>query len=50
MFQTKFVEKIETHIVCSITIFFFENIAMYEIMWETDKAGQPTDGKMAHAY
>ena len=46
MFQTKFVEKIETHILCSIK--FFENSAMYEIMWKNDKAGQPTDCKMAH--
>jgi hypothetical protein len=33
MFQTQFVEKIETHILCSIT-FFFENRAVYEIMWK----------------
>jgi len=32
MFQTKFVEKINTHILCSAT--FFENRAVYEIMWE----------------
>ena len=28
----KFVEKIETHILYSI--FFFENCAVYEIMWK----------------
>jgi hypothetical protein len=33
MFQTKVVEKIKTHILCSIT-FFFETRAVYEIMWE----------------
>jgi len=33
MFQTKAVEKIATHISCSI-IFFFENRAVYEVMWE----------------
>jgi hypothetical protein len=33
MFHTKFVEKIKTHILCSIT-FFFENRAVYEIMWK----------------
>jgi hypothetical protein len=33
MFQTKFVEKIKTHILCSIHI-FFEYDAFYEIMWE----------------
>ena len=32
MFQTKFVEKIKTHILFLIT--FFENHAVYEIMWE----------------
>jgi hypothetical protein len=32
MFQTKFVEKIKTHTLCSIP-FFFENRAVYEIMW-----------------
>jgi hypothetical protein len=32
MFQTKFVEKIKTHILFLIT--FFENRAVYEIMWE----------------
>jgi len=31
MFQTKFVEKIKIHILCSIT---FENCAVYEIMWK----------------
>jgi len=32
MFQTKIVEKIKTHILCSIK--FFENRAIYEIMWK----------------
>jgi len=32
MFQTKVVEKIKTHILCSVT--FFESSAVYEIMWE----------------
>jgi hypothetical protein len=35
MFHTKVVEKIKTHIFCSITFFFFfENRAVYEIMWK----------------
>ena len=37
MFLTKVVEKIKTHILCSIPfyIFFFpENRAVYEIMWK----------------
>jgi len=33
MFQTKVVEKIKTHILCSV-IFFFEILALYEIMWK----------------
>ena len=33
MFQTKAVENITTHILCSIN-FFFENSAVYEIMWK----------------
>jgi len=33
MFQTKVVEKIKTHILCSVT-FFSQNRAVYEIMWE----------------
>jgi hypothetical protein len=28
----KVVEKIETHILCSVT-FFSENLAIYEVMW-----------------
>jgi len=33
MFQTKFVEKLETHILCSITP-PRQNRAVYEIMWK----------------
>jgi len=33
MFQTKFLEKVKAHILCSTT-FFFESHAIYEIMWE----------------
>jgi len=33
MFQTKVVEQIKTHILCSIT-FFSLNCAIYEIMWK----------------
>jgi len=31
-FQSKVVEKIKTHILCSVTFFFPENRAVYEIM------------------
>jgi hypothetical protein len=33
MLQTKFVEKIKTHVLFSAT-FFSENRAVYEIMWK----------------
>jgi hypothetical protein len=32
MFQTKVVEKIKTHVLCSII--FPENRAVYEMMWK----------------
>ena len=35
MFPTKVVEKINTHILCSITFFFFENGSVSEIMWNS---------------
>jgi hypothetical protein len=40
MVQTKVVEKIKTHILCRVT-FFYENHAVYEIMWKNivDPAG-----------
>ena len=35
IFQTKFVEKTRTRILCSLTFFFFsENRAFYDIMWK----------------
>jgi hypothetical protein len=40
MFLTKNVEKMETHVLCSVTS-FPEKLAVYEIMWksmvETDR-------------
>ena len=43
MFQTKAVEKIKTHILCSLTFLFFENRAVYEIVWKNIvKRGRPT--------
>ena len=49
MFQTKVVEKIKTHILCSVTFFLkscrlWDNVAKY--CW----AGQVTDDNMAHAH
>jgi len=37
MFQTKVVEKIKTHILCSVN--FFDNFAVYEIMWKNAVEG-----------
>jgi len=34
MFQTKVVEKIKTHFLCSIAFLFIGNRAVYEIMWK----------------
>jgi len=48
MFQTKLVEEIKTHILCSV-FFLIENRAVYEIMGET-KYGQATDDNMALAH
>ena len=33
MFPTKVVQKIKTHVLCSVT-FFSEKRAVYEIMWK----------------
>ena len=34
MFQTKVVEEIKTHILCSTIFFFLDNRAVYEIIWK----------------
>jgi hypothetical protein len=50
MLQTKALEGIKTHILRSLII-FSKNRAVYEIMWgKFCRAGQATDGNMAHAY
>jgi len=42
MFQTIFVEKIKTNILCSVTFFFPANHAVYEIMWKNIvESGRP---------
>jgi len=49
MFETKVVEEIK-QISCSV-LFFSENRTVYELMWEKHcRAGQGTDGNMAHAH
>ena len=48
MFQTKVVEKIRTHILCSVT-FFFRKSCLYEIMWKKySRIGQATNDNMVH--
>jgi hypothetical protein len=48
MFQTKVVEKIKRHILCSVSFFF--NRAVYEKMWKKYcRVEQTTDDNMAHA-
>jgi hypothetical protein len=50
MFRTKILEKIKTRISYSI-IFFFENRAVYEIMWKKYcRTGQAGDDNVAHAH
>jgi len=49
MFQKNVVEKIKTHILRSVTI-FFDNRTIYEIILKKYcNAGRATDDSMAHA-
>jgi spore germination cell wall hydrolase CwlJ-like protein len=47
MFQTRVVEKIKTHILCSIT--FTENLTVKEEIWRNSRAVHATEDNMAHA-
>jgi len=47
MFQTKVVEKIKTHILCSIT-FFLKSCRLWDNVEKYGRAGLATDN-MAHA-
>jgi len=49
MFQTKFVEKIKTHILCSVT-FFWKSYRLWDNVEKYCRAGQVTDDNMAHAH
>ena len=49
MFQTKVVEKIKTHILCSVT-FSRKSCRLWDTVEKYSTAGQATDGNMAHAY
>ena len=48
MFQTKVVEKIKTHILCSVT-FFRKSCRLWDNVEKYCTAGQATDDNMAHA-
>jgi hypothetical protein len=49
MFQTKVVERIKTHILCSIT-FFRKSCRLWDNVEKCCRTGQATDGSMAHAH
>jgi len=49
MFQTKVVEKIKTHILCSVTL-FRKVCRLWDNVGKCGRAGQATDDKMAHAH
>jgi len=49
MFQTKGVEKIKTHILCSITV-FRKSCRLWDNVEKYCRAGQATDDNMAHAH
>ena len=44
MFQTKVVEKLETHIVCSVT-FFQKSCRLWDNVENACRAGQATDAQ-----
>ena len=48
MFRTKAVQKIKTHILCSVT-FFRKSCRLWDNVEKYCRAGQATDGNMAHA-
>jgi len=49
LFQTILVEKIETHILCSLTFFPRKSCRLWEKVEKCCRAGQDTDASMAHA-
>jgi len=48
MFQTKVVEEVKTHILCSIT-FSRKSCRLWDNVDKFCRAGQATDDNMAHA-
>jgi len=49
MFQPKVVEKIKTHILCSMT-FFRKSCCLWDNVEKYCRAGQATDDNMAHVF
>jgi len=49
MFQTEAVEKIKTHILCSITFFFLNSCRLWDNVEKYCSAGQATDDNMVLA-
>ena len=49
MFQTKVVEKIKAHTLCSITFFFRKSCRLWDNVEKFCRDGQATDDKMEHA-
>ena len=47
MFQTKVVEKIKTHISCSVTFFFRKSCRLWDNVGKYCRAGQATDNNVA---
>jgi hypothetical protein len=43
IFQNKFVDKLKTHILCSITFFFRKSCRLYDNVGKFFRAGQATD-------
>jgi hypothetical protein len=50
MFQTEVVEKIKTHTVCSVNLFFSKIVPFLDIVEKYCRAGQATDYSMVHAH
>jgi len=49
MLQTKFVERIKTHILCLVT-FFRKPCRLWDNVENIWRVGQATDDNMAHAH
>jgi hypothetical protein len=50
MFHTNFVEKIRTHILCSVTFFLHKLCRLWDHAEKYRRARQATDDNMAHAH